>query len=377
MRVLFLPAPALGHAFPMVPLAWALRAAGHDAVFVTGGDGLAVAQAGMPVLDALPGRTTNELYAQFVHDVPELFQPLPDDVDPVAGLNERKPSIVACWDPYVDAHVALAEQVRPDLVIYDPIFGVGPLVAATLSIPAVAYGFTICRYPPEMLRELPAGVALRRHGLSLPDGIPTIDLAPPSLVEGPPSSLRMRYIPYNGGAVLPDWLLAPPERPRLAVTFGSLEQAHGSGSLERLATAAADIDAEFVVASGEADPRRPDALPPNVRIIGWTPLNALLPSCVAAIHHGGSGSALTCCALGIAQLALPENFADASAEAQLLQERGAAIVLQGEQLDAAAVHALLEDDKVHRVAAELKAEIAAQPSPLELVLRLVALADRD
>ncbi|HEV2885827.1 MAG TPA: nucleotide disphospho-sugar-binding domain-containing protein [Jatrophihabitans sp.] len=373
MRVLFLPAPAIGHAFPMVPLAWAFRAAGHDVLFITAGDGLAVAQAGLPVLDALPGRTTNQLYAQFVHDVPELFEPLPEGVDPVAGLNERKPSIVACWDPYVDAHLALAERVRPDLVVYDPIFGVGPLVAATLGIPAAAYGFTLCRYPPEMLRELPAAVAFQRHGLKVPDEIPTIDLAPPSLVEGPPSPLQMRYIPYNGGSVLPDWLLAAPERPRLAVTFGSLEQAHGSGSLARLAAAAAGVDAEFVVASGEANPRRPDELPPNVRIIGWTPLNALLPSCTAAIHHGGSSSALTCCALGIPQLALPENFADAMAEAQLLQARGAAMVLHGEELDAAVVRELLDDDKLRRVAGELKAEIAELPSPADLVPRLVEL----
>jgi UDP:flavonoid glycosyltransferase YjiC (YdhE family) len=373
MRVLFLPAPAIGHAFPMAPLAWAFRVAGHEVVFVTGGDGLAIAQAGLPALDALPGRTTNQLYAQFVQDVPELFQPLPADVDPVAGLNERKPSIVACWDPYVDAHLALAERVRPDLVVYDPIFGVGPLVAATLGIPAVAFGFTICRYPPEMLEGLPAAIALQRHGLKVPDGIPTIDLAPPSLVEGPPSPLQMRYIPYNGGSVLPDWLLDPPERPRIAVTFGSLEQAHGSGSLGRLAAAAADLDAEFIVASGEQSPRGPAELPANVRIIGWIPLNALLPSCAAAIHHGGSSSALTCCALGIPQLALPENFADAMAEAELLRARGAAIVLHGEQLDAAAVRELLDDDKLRRVAGELKAEIAGLPSPSDLVPRLAAL----
>lgn len=378
MRVLFMPAPAVGHVFPMVPLAWAFRAAGHDVICVTGGDGLAVAHAGIPVLDSLPGRTTRDLYEQFCQDLPDLFEPAQGN--PVVALNERKPRIVAAWDPYVDAHVAMAERVSPDLVIYDPIFGVGPLVAAKLGIPVVALGFTICRYGPELLRDLPAAVAFRRHGLDVPEAIQTIDLAPPSLVERPPSALRMRYVPYNGGAVLPDWVLTQPRRPRVAVSFGSLEQAHGSGSLARLAAAAVDVDAEFVIASGEPNTLAPGELPPNVRIVGWVPLNALLPTCAAAIHHGGSGSALTCCALGVPQMALPEGLTDASAEAELLRVRGAAMVLDGDELDAAALRELLTDDERRRVACELEAEMAALPSPAELVPELAAIRvapDRD
>jgi UDP:flavonoid glycosyltransferase YjiC (YdhE family) len=368
-----MPAPAVGHVFPMVPLAWAFRAAGHDVVCVTGGDGLEVARAGIPALDALPGRTTRDLYQQFVRDLPDLF--VPAKGNPLVALNERKARIVAAWDPVVDAHVELAERVRPDLVIYDPIFAVGPLVAAKLEIPAAALGFTICRYGPELLRDVPAAVAFRRYGLSVPSDIQTIDLAPPSLVEQPPSPLRMRYVPYNGGAVLPDWVLEPPGRPRVAVTFGSLEQAHGSGSLARLAAAARDVDAEFLIASGE--PARPAAgeLPPNVRIVGWIPLNALLGTCAAAIHHGGSGSALTCCALGVPQIALPEGLTDASAEAELLRVRGVAMVLEGDELDAVALRELLTDAGLRRAAGELEAEIADLPSPADLVPRLVAFAE--
>lgn len=371
MRVLFMPAPAVGHVFPMVPLAWALRAAGHDVVFVTGGDGLEVSQAGLAVRDALAGRTTRDLYEQFVRDHPDLF--VPADGDPVVALGERKSRIVAAWDPVVDAHVRLAERVRPELVVYDPIFAVGALVAARLKIAAVALGFTICRYGPELLRELPAAVAFRRYGLDVPRGIETIDLAPPSLAEPPASPLAMRYVPYNGGAALPDWLLDPPVRPRVAVTFGSLEQAHGSGSLARLAAAAGEVDAELLIAS--AEPARPAlALPPNMRIVGWLPLNALLATCVAAIHHGGSGSSLTCCSLGIPQMVLPEGLTDACAEGELLRRRGVATVVDGDELDAAALRELLDDEGLRRAARELRAEIAALPSPAQLVPRLAAIA---
>jgi UDP:flavonoid glycosyltransferase YjiC (YdhE family) len=375
MRVLFIPAPAVGHAFPMVPLAWAFRAAGDEVMFVTGGDGLAVSQAGLPAVDALPGRTTRDLYEQFCRELPDLF--LPPEGNPVVALNGRKPRIVAAWDPIVDTHVAAAERVSPDLVVYDPIFGVGPLVAAKLGIPAVALGFTICRYGPELLGELPAGVALRRHGLQLPDSIHTIDLAPPSLVERPASPWPMRYVPYNGGSVQPDWLLAPTPRPRVAVSFGSLEDAHRSGSLARLAAAAVEIDAEFVIGCADLGRVEASELPPNLKIVGWIPLSALLPTCEAAIHHGGSGSALTCCALGIPQLVLPEGLTDAAAEAELLRVRGAAMVLDGDQLDAEALRELLCDDELRRVAGELRAEIAGLPSPADLVPRLAALAGRD
>ena len=55
MRALFIASPGVGHAFPMVPLAWALRADGHEVLVATAADGLAVAQAGLPVVDLLPG----------------------------------------------------------------------------------------------------------------------------------------------------------------------------------------------------------------------------------------------------------------------------------------------------------------------------------
>lgn len=370
MRVVVLSAPSLAHAFPMVPLAWALRSAGHEVIFVAGGDALAVANAGLPVLDALPGRTTSDMLIEFMRDLPEFYEPLGDD--PLQALNARKPYHVAAWDRYVDPHVRLAEQVRPDLVVYDAIFGVGAIVAARLGIPAIAQSIALTRYSPELLRELPGGVSLRRYGLQVPEGIPTVDIAPPSLVEGPPGEFAMRYVPYNGGSVLPDWLLTPPERPRIAVTFGSLDATRQLiRYIDRIASVAVEVDAEFVVTLGERSASVPDDVPPNVRITRWVPLNALLPTCAAAIHHGG-GTSLTCCALGIPQLVMagPET----AGEAELLRARGVAHVLPNVEraLDAEVIREVLYDDKLHRAAAEIQEEIADLPTPSELLPRLLA-----
>jgi UDP:flavonoid glycosyltransferase YjiC (YdhE family) len=355
----------------MVPLAWALRAAGHDVTFVTAVDGLAVTRAGLPALDALPGRTAMEMMSGFARDLPELFAPMGDH--PVEEMDRRKPAILSAWDPYVDEHVALAERIRPDLVLYDPMFGVGPLVAAKLGIPAVAHSVSLSRFPPELHREMPAAVAFRRHGVEVPEGIRTIDVAPASLVEGPPSDLAMRYVPYNGAGVLPEWLLTPPQRPRIAVSFGSLApKIRGFGYVDFIAAAAPEVDAEFVVTLGDDAAGAPSDLPPNVRTTGWMPLNALLRTCAAAIHHGGDGTVMTSCALGVPQLVLP-TAPDEVVIAELLRRRGAAHVMRGEELDAVAIRGLLADDKLRRVADEVKAEIAALPAPSELVPMLTSL----
>ena len=56
MRVLFSSSPGLGHLFPMIPLAWALRTGGHDVLVASTGDVVERAvQAGLPAVEAAPG----------------------------------------------------------------------------------------------------------------------------------------------------------------------------------------------------------------------------------------------------------------------------------------------------------------------------------
>ena len=67
------------------------------------------------------------------------------------------------------------------------------------------------------------------------------------------------------------------------------------------------LDAEFVLALGDADPSSLGELPDNVRAAGWVPLSALLPTCAALVHHGGAGSTLTAIDAGVTQLVLPHG----------------------------------------------------------------------
>ncbi|WP_173154149.1 nucleotide disphospho-sugar-binding domain-containing protein [Phytohabitans suffuscus] len=44
------------------------------------------------------------------------------------------------------------------------------------------------------------------------------------MMLGPPAAAAwsMRYVPYNAGGDLPDWLWQPPRRPRVLVTMGTV-----------------------------------------------------------------------------------------------------------------------------------------------------------
>jgi UDP:flavonoid glycosyltransferase YjiC (YdhE family) len=56
MRILFSTFPGLGHFFPLVPLAWAARTAGHEVLVATTSRALeACGQAGLPAVEAAPG----------------------------------------------------------------------------------------------------------------------------------------------------------------------------------------------------------------------------------------------------------------------------------------------------------------------------------
>ncbi|WP_067499248.1 nucleotide disphospho-sugar-binding domain-containing protein [Actinoplanes sp. TFC3] len=371
MRILFLPAPAIGHAYPMVPLAWACRAAGHEVAFAASGDAVAVAQAGLAVLDALPGVTSQQMLFTFVSDAPELFRPF--EGDPAADMARRKPSIVAVWDRYVDVHLDAAARFAADLIISDSVFAVGLLAGAVHHVPVISFDVGIVRFGPDLVRELPAGVAFRRHGVAVPDNVQTIGIAPDALADDkPPPGIAMRFVPYNGGAAVPGWAWQPGDRPRIIVSAGSLLPGSAAPELlGRIARIATQVDAEFVVTLGQAGAAAAAGLPANVRVTGWLPLHTILPTTTAVIHHGGDGTTLTCAALGVPQIVVPEG-PQRVLNAEITRRRGVARVFS-EFPGATAIKALLQDDEARAAAAGLRAEIAALPAPAEVAARLTEL----
>ena len=375
VRVLFVSTPGLGHLFPMVPLAWALRSAGHEVMVATSGQGLTAARSGLSVVDVAPGFDRKTMMARLQRDHPAL-------VDRLHKLRDRRLTdlreaavFAACTSmPLVDRTVALARRWRPDLIVQSQIQGAGLVAAGVLDLPVIDHGFGLARTDGmAALHRLHMGEAFTRYGTGVPENIATIDVAPPSMLDGPPRGWSMRYMAYNGGAVLPDWLTKPRGMPRVAVTLGTVDPSRALVMARRVLDAAEEVDAEFLLALGHVDTSELEPLPGNVRVVGWVPLTALLPTCAAIVHHGGAGTAMTALALGVPQLVF-SGPVDRHINATAIARRGAGIATEPDQLTPALLRSVLTDPHILWTAQDVRAEIACLPTPADLVSSVIDFA---
>lgn len=398
MRVLVTTAPGYGHVFAPVPLAWAFRSAGHDVVLATAGRpeaDLTVARwAGLPVVEvASPARIDAVRAAlraarrrqaeQAGTSMADLLVAMREQARQAKSVTEGNPFGFAAeiYAPFsaamVEGLLAFAELWRPDLIVYESMQGAGPLVAARLGVPAVEYVPGLCR-GPELARRLreELGDEYARYGVSGPaEPVAVVEVAPPSVAINQPYGWPSRFVPFNGPATLTRWLWERPRRPRVAVTFGSVVPHRlGLAPLARALAEVGSVDAEFVLAVGSTPPDALGDMPDNVRhCSGYLPLTALLPSCDAVVHHGGPASSLAVLQAGLPQLVLPE-MADQFVNAEAVRRRGCGLVVEDGPVPAATIDRLVEDADLAAAAEAVRAEIADQPSPYDLVPRLAALA---
>ena len=137
--------------------------------------------------------------------------------------------------------VEFARHWQPDLVIWEPLTLAGPIAAKACGAAHARLLFGIDVYggvrehlprsdqqpPEERIDPIAAwlGGYGRRYGYEFSEDMATghftIDQFPRSLSgRGRPRVRPDAYIPYGGPAVVPKWLQAPPERPRVALTMG-------------------------------------------------------------------------------------------------------------------------------------------------------------
>jgi UDP:flavonoid glycosyltransferase YjiC (YdhE family) len=388
MRVLFTTWAWPSHYFPMVPLAWALRAAGHEVLMASQPDLLPTMRAsGLPCT-----RVGRDL------DVVAVYRAGTERVT-LAGRETVKPSRRSRLSLYVELALAMADDLlalarswRPDLIVYDPLTYAGPLVAKSIGVPAARnlFGPDLTSFT-KMTGDVPGWSALlQRFGLNDLDllGVATIDPCPPGLqypdTVAPTARIHTRYIPYNGLSLVPIALPDRSHRERICLTWGTSihrllgQQAFLPGHILRTcARLAEERDAELVLAV-TANQRRliPDP-PPNVRIVESVPLNVLLSTCSALVHQGGAGTMLTALNHALPQLVLPQIF-DESANAYQLTATGAGLTHPAPDLtptDLVTAAGDLLDNPAHRDAARrLQREMHHQPAPADTVTRLAQLA---
>jgi hypothetical protein len=358
-------------------------------ILATGGYHDTASRAGLIVVDTAPGVDFTALFRSFGPPPPADGA---DPTDPVANHPFRAtltlggaPAMdfagrlfAAVSAKFTDDTVRLVRSWRPDLVVFSPLQGAGPLAAQVAGVPAVMHGFGI-NNSPELWRSVAKHMAddYARHGLTPPESAGLIDVTPPSMVDTELTGtdrLPMRYVPYNGGAVLPPWLLEPRTRPRITVTLGSVVPLlAGVGMLAPFLAAAGTVPADFVVTKGGLAESAFGPVPDNVRLVDWVPLGALLAESDAVIHHGGAGSTLTALDAGLPQLILPQG-ADQFLNADAVEKAGAGAAVAAADLDADRLAGLLDDTAARAAAEAIAKDMAGQPSPAEVVPALIALA---
>jgi UDP:flavonoid glycosyltransferase YjiC (YdhE family) len=182
-------------------------------------------------------------------------------------------------------------------------------------------------------------------------------------------------VPYTGGAVVPDDVLAAPQNPRVLLTLGTVvSRNEGVGVVRELVDAIAQEPIEVLVALG-GDPAQLGPLPDSVRAHPWLPLTVALPHCAAIVHHGGAGTCLAALAAGVPQVILPQA-ADQFLNADSLVTRGCAVRSTDNPDELRmAVRAVLSG-ALNGPVVQVRREIAQMPPPPTVAEALVTLLSR-
>lgn len=381
MRILVSSTTGYGHVLPMVPLARALLLAGHEVLWATSADACPqVAAAGIETAPA--GRTEAQLggvrrtIAAAIADLrPEQ---IPLFVFPRLFGEARMP-------PMLHDLLPVAERWRPDLVVHENGELAAPLVAELLGVPLVTHAFGGA-VPAGILADAGQRVAplWAEHGAALPPFAGChrdlyLDICPPALQTVPLDHIAsvqpLRPVSYTGEpAALPAGL-GPDPRPLVYLTLGTVQ--HRPDLLRTVVAALAELDVRLLVTVGpRGDPAALGPQPAHVMVERYVSQTSVLPLCAAVVSHGGSGTVLGAAGLGLPQVCLPQA-ADQFRNCAGVVAAGAGIGLHPDQVDgaavAAAVRAVLADERFGAAAGELGREIGAMPGPDQVVPRLAEL----
>lgn len=396
MRILFTPLAMTTHYFPIVSTAWACRAAGHevrvaaqptltDVVLRSGLIPMAIGRE----YDIDAGLTENEekLRSGDLRGERPNVEDLLKSPENFRRIREARlrPDVKAA-ETSIDDLLAIMRVWKPEVVVSDPTVMAAPLAARVAGVPLIrhlwgpdptprlgfpGWGLPVAEWPSGLLdlyerfeTEPSADVAAA-----------TIDPCPASMQSpGIANRLPVRYVPYNGTAESPDWLLSDIKAPRVCVTWGMTSSEFLAGwenfKLPEVIRSAAEMGNEIIVAVSGGDNDVLGEQPDRVRVVQKLPLHLVLPTCGAIVHHGGAGTTLSAAAYGVPQIIIAPVMSQIFNAGQLAAT-GAGISLGFESSDTGSVMSALTEalsgGTIKDKALALQAEIAAQP-PLSSVV---------
>ncbi|GAA1338608.1 glycosyltransferase [Catellatospora bangladeshensis] len=377
MKILFSSLGSHGHTYPLLPLAAAAAAQGHDVTYATSAEFAgAVERLGLRHLTA--GLSQREaLAATFGPGEPGRPGAVPEEV--IAEVFGR-----VLPRSFHDDLVPFLAEWRPDLVVHEIGNPGAGLAARTAGVPALCHGFGRMWSADALFSRTPGPLVdyAAELGVDLPAEDPIVlgntylDVCPPSVQDqrflAANDIVPLRPVPFAEPGELPGWVTAH-DRPLVYLTLGTV---FGDPGVLRAAIAglAAVAGARVLVATGPTiDVAELGEVPDHVELLEWVPQADLLPHTDLVVHHGGSGTTMGAFSVGVPQLVLPQG-ADQFGNADAVVEHGLGEQLVGEGVTAEAVaeraRRLLADDAVLDAARAVAAEVAAMPSPAEVAARL-------
>jgi UDP:flavonoid glycosyltransferase YjiC (YdhE family) len=384
VRVLFSSLGALGHVYPMLPLARALRADGHEVRWACGAEmSPVINQAGIPTVPtAITDRTIEEGRRRVGRRQRQLATLSP----------EQRTDYLFSWmfgellaPPMLRDLLPVVRSWRPHLVVHDQYEFAGPIAAAAIGAAHVTH--SLGPMTPEhrvssaservsaLWEE--AGCDPRPYG-GFYDHL-YIDIYPPSIqpVRGEHVGRRqlLRPAPYpppDGGARLPAGLDINGDRPLIYVTFGT--QLTGDRPLQFLIDVISSLEVRMLVTVGaHRNPASFGTQPPGVVIERFVPQAAVLPHADVVVSHAGSGTVLAALGAGLPQLCFPQND-DQPLNARAVSDGGAGLACEIDAVDAPevvqAMRRLLSEPQFAEGAERVAAEIADMPTTDKVALAL-------
>lgn len=364
MRILFTFIGGAGHFHPLVPIARAAQAAGHDVAVAGGGTMVETIQAAgftaFPTSERRPPRPRSMPPLESV-DLAREERVLRDSF---AGIGARRhtavlPDIVREWDP--------------DVLVRDEVDFGAALVAELLGIPCAV---VLVLAAGSFVRKGLIGGPLHelRAELGLPPD-PTLSVLDRDLVLSPfPPSFRSPAFPLPDTAFSYRSMdpVSVGDGDSVYVTLGTIDTY--PDLFERIIAGLRDLPNDLIVTVGRhLDPARFGPQPDHVRIERFIPQDEVLPHCGLVVSHAGSGSLLGALTYGLPSVLLPLG-ADQPHNAWRCVELGA-----GQELDPVtatpheirAVAATMLTDPTFRHAAErLRAELDVLSDVTEAVHRI-------
>ncbi len=384
MRILFSGWPAYGHLLPMVPLARAAIAAGHDVLVVSGEDvtglieryGLTAVVAGPTLGQAYEAAAAANRAAGLDAEFGRM------DPERVAMAAARNLFGAAALRRVPDLRV-LIERWRPDLLVHDTLEMAGPVVAQEAGVPHATHS-----YGPLVPQTAQFGEAFGPvfTEAGLPDPIPGVfaspylEVCPPGLQPDGvnPWTDMIGVRPWAGnipaGESLPSAFARMPHRSTVYLTLGTVTNEQPDVFRAALDGCARHPVNVAVTTGPGVDPAAVVGDRPAVLAVPYLSQALLLPHCSAVVSHCGAGTMFGALCFGLPQICLPQGT-DQPSNAAAVARAGAGLVLAPGEVSADSVAAALDralgGTDLRQGARRLRAEIDAMPDPSTALRRLL------